>query len=136
MWLSATRVGIINGLLALVGICIALYVAISFPLPAEIPHHQLDKFGLPVGPENTLLYLFVFPCFQMWLVFMGWWAIRKNVGEKARADKIVAKARKLFPWVRPAEPSAKSFQFVLVTVQFGLLVVTIGRVVALALGNI
>ncbi len=67
---------------------------------------------------------------------MGWWASRKNAGDKARADEIVAKARRLFPWVRPAEPSAKSLQLVLVMVQFGLLVGTIGRAVALALGNI
>src|SRR6476659_1180126 len=99
MWPFAKRVGIINGLLALFGISVALYVYCEFPIPPTIVHHRLDKFGQPVGPESTLLYLFVFPVFQVWLVIMplfgGWRATRIGSAEQARRDSVASMVSKL-----------------------------------------
>jgi hypothetical protein len=131
----------INGLLALIGISIALYAYFSFPLPTETAHHGLDKFGRPLEPENTLLYLFVFPCFQMWLVVMplwgGWRSTHVSADEQARRDNAVVRMRKLLPWVRPAEPCLelnRSVLIVLVIAQVGILIATIFRAVSAAFG--
>jgi hypothetical protein len=142
MWPFAKRVGIINGLLALVGISVALHVYLNFPIPTEISHHRLDKFGQPVGPESSLSYLFVFPCFQVWLVIVplwgGWRATNVNAREQSRRDEVVATTRKLFPWARPADPSANFYRLLLtslVMVQVGLLIAAIFRAVSAALGS-
>ena len=143
MWPYAKRVGIVNGLLALLGIGVALYVYCEFPIPATITHHRLDRFGEPVGPESALSYLFTFPIFQVWLVVMplwgGWRATRIDATEQARRDEAVRKARKLFPWARPMELSAgflRSILVGLVMVEVALLFATIFRAISAANGNI
>jgi hypothetical protein len=142
VWPSAKRVAIVNGLLALVGIGVALYVYCEFPIPATIAHHRLDKFGQPVGPESALSYLFAFPIFQVWLVVMplwgGWRATRIDAVEQAQRDEVVGKEGKLVPWAKPMEPSAgflRSILVGLVMVEVGLLFATIFRAVSAALGS-
>ena len=142
IWLWSKRAGITNGVLALLGISVALYVYCNFPIPVEIPHHGFNRYGEPAGPENALIYLFVFPCFQVWLVAIplwgGWRTAHESADDQAKRDKLVANVRKFLPSVQPATPSANFYcvlLIILVLAEIGLLSATIVRAVAAALGS-
>ena len=49
----AIRVATINGVLAAIGIAIAMYVYFAFNIPAKIDHHSVGRFGQPIEPENA-----------------------------------------------------------------------------------
>lgn len=133
------RTAIINALLASVGIGVTLYVYLRFPIPSEIIHHGIDKFGEPLQPESAVSYLFSIPCFLIWLVVMPLWGSKRAIS--MTSDAAAVKAREKLPWVRwakPMEPSAPFFQLLcicLVGVQILVLSATIFRAVSAALGS-
>ena len=135
----AMRVATINGLLAVLGIGIALYVYLAFPIPAKIDHHSVDRFGQPIEPENAIVFLFAYPFFQVWLVVMpllGTWRLdHQTSDEKARQ---VARLRAFFPWVTPAPESVGLYKGVLVALVFAatlMLTATIFRSILTALSS-
>lgn len=136
----AMRVATINGLLAVLGIGIALYVYFAFPIPAKIDHHSVDRFGQPSEPENAILYLFVYPCFQVWLVVMPLWGIWRLDHQKSDENaRQVSRLRAFFPWVTPAPKSAGQHKGVLVALAFAatlMLTATIFRSVLTAISSV
>jgi hypothetical protein len=136
-WLFAKRVGIINGLLALVGISVASYVYFNFPIPTEIVRHGLDKFGRPLEPENAVLHLFVLPIFQVVLAVVPVWGVwRVTHGTAEELAQREARWRDRYP--RPvASSSQPNWLGVIVPVLFqvGMFIATIVRAVSAALGT-
>ena len=112
----AIRVATMNGVLAAIGIAVAVYVYFAFAVPAKIVHHSVGRFGQPIEPENALIYLFAFPIFQIWLAVMPMLGIRRYDQQKAEAQSVRLQA--LFPWITPAPNSVGLQKTVLMLLAF------------------
>jgi hypothetical protein len=133
----AIRVATINGVLAAIGIAIAMYVYFAFNIPAKIDHHSVGRFGQPIEPENALIYLFSFPSFQIWLAIMPWLGTRRREQQTSEAQSIRLQA--LFPWITPAPNSVGLHRSVLMLLVFAealILTATIYRAVLAALSSV
>jgi hypothetical protein len=132
----AIGVATINGVLAAIGIAIAMYVYFAFNIPAKIDHHAVGRFGQPIEPENALIYLFSFPCFQIWLAIMPWLGTRRR-GQQTSEARVRLQA--LFPWITPAPNSVglqRSVLMLLVFAEVLILTATVYRAVLAALRSV
>jgi hypothetical protein len=124
---------IVSELLAMIGVGIAAFVYFHFPIPQNIGRDRLDKFGQVVGPENTILYLFVFPIFQVWIAAMPFLAKRHGNPENYNPALM-----NLFSRLRKTDFSIEFYQLLLVVLlmcQGLLLAVSIYRSIVVSISS-
>ena len=130
----AIRVATVNGVLAAIGIAVAVYVYFAFNVPPKIAHHSVGRFGQPIEPENALSYLFAFPIFQIWLAVMPLLGTRRRDQQRDEAQSV--RLQSLFPWITPAPNSVGLHKIVLMLLVFTealMLVATVYRAALAAL---